>query len=193
MTRRQQMQGFTLIEVLVAFVLVALGLMGLAALQVSTINNGFEAYQRAMVTTLVENMAERMRMNPEGSRMGLYAPFNSDATCLDSITTVEDRGARSETEIAAHDQCEWAKLIAGVAIKAPDVDATGISAPIGAMGCIETISATTTRVSVAWQGITAQTAPFATCGQGNFTNADPDNPSVDETFRRVIYRDVVVR
>jgi type IV pilus assembly protein PilV len=49
--------GFTLIEVLVTFVVIALGLLGFGAMQVSTMNGSFEAYQRALVTSMVEDMA----------------------------------------------------------------------------------------------------------------------------------------
>ncbi|NDH41803.1 MAG: type IV pilus modification protein PilV, partial [Gammaproteobacteria bacterium] len=67
MTGKCVQTGFTLIEVLVTFLLTAIGLLGLASLQVNTINNGFEAQQRALVTTLVDDMAERVRMNPVGA------------------------------------------------------------------------------------------------------------------------------
>jgi len=56
-TGKRVQTGFTLIEVLVTFLVTTIGLLGLAALQVNTINNGFEAQQRALVTALVDDMA----------------------------------------------------------------------------------------------------------------------------------------
>lgn len=187
--------GFTLIEVLVAFLVIALGLLGLAALQVNTINNAFEAYQRALVTALVDDMAERLRMNPVAVSSGAYSPFNPDAVCIPATTTTDMAARLTPGDRASHDQCQWSDLIDGLAVRAAEDDDNGIAAPIGAMGCIEMLTGSgsgesVARVSVAWQGITAQAAPFATCGADSFN--DPDgNPN--EAYRRVVYRDVVVR
>lgn len=195
MTPTYSASGFTLIEVLVTFVVIALGLLGLAALQVNTINNGFEAYQRALVTALVDDMAERLRMNPQGVSSGAYSPFNPDAGCI-SATAPTDMAARlAPGDRASHDQCQWSDLIDGLAVKVAESDQKGLAAPMGAMGCIEMLTGSgsgesVVRVSVAWQGLTAQVAPFATCGVDSFTDA---NGATNEAYRRVVYRDVVVR
>ena len=187
--------GFTLIEVLVTFLVIALGLLGLAALQVNTINNAFEAYQRALVTALVDDMADRLRMNPQAVSSGAYSPFNPDAGCISATTTTEMTARLTPGDRASHDQCQWSDLIDGLAVKAAQDDEQGIAAPTGAMGCIEMLTGSGSgesiaRVSVAWQGITAQAAPFATCGADSFN--DPEgNPN--EAYRRVVYRDVVAR
>jgi type IV pilus assembly protein PilV len=195
MKRAGPNSGFTLIEVLVTFLVIALGLLGLAALQVNTINNGFEAYQRALVTALVDDMAERLRMNPAAVRSGAYAPFNADAGCIAATSSSEASASLTPGDRASHDQCQWADLIDGLAVKAQLTDSRGVAAPIGATGCIEMVAGSgsgesVARVSVAWQGMTAQAAPFASCGADSFK--DPDgNPN--EAYRRVVYRDVVVR
>ena len=187
--------GFTLIEVLVTFLVIALGLLGLAALQVNTINNAFEAYQRALVTALVDDMADRLRMNPQAVSSGAYSPFNPDAVCISATTTTEMTAKLTPGDRASHDQCQWSDLIDGLAVTEAAGDDKGIAAPIGAMGCIEMLTGSgsgesVARVSVAWQGITAQAAPLATCGADSFN--DPDgNPN--EAYRRVVYRDVVAR
>ena len=187
--------GFTLIEVLVTFLVIALGLLGLAALQVNTINSGFEAYQRALVTALVDDMAERLRMNPQAVSSGAYAPFNPDAVCISATATTDMAAKLTPGDRASHDQCQWADLIDGLAVKAVAGDEKGIAAPIGATGCIEMLTGSgsgesVARVSVAWQGITAQATPLATCGADSFN--DPEgNPN--EAYRRVVFRDVVAR
>jgi type IV pilus assembly protein PilV len=186
--------GFTLIEVLVTFLLIAIGLLGLAALQVSTINNGFEAQQRALVTALVDDMAERVRMNPMGARAEKYQSFDPETPCPNPVITPD--GLSPEVR-AALDECQWAAMLKGLSVRVAPAASSGIAAPIGAMGCLDTgVSPggeTVVRVAVAWQGLTAQVAPFADCGTGQFNNADPGVPTVDEAFRRVVYRDVVVR
>ena len=66
-------KGFTLIEVLVTFLITTVGLLGLAALQVNTMNDQFEAIQRAQITAMVDDMAARIRMNPAAAGSGAYA------------------------------------------------------------------------------------------------------------------------
>ena len=53
MKPRRRHAGFTLIEVLVTFVIIAIGLLGLGALQVNTMNNSFDTHQRALVASMV--------------------------------------------------------------------------------------------------------------------------------------------
>ena len=193
MTGKRLQTGFTLIEVLVTFLVTAIGLLGLAALQVTTINNSFEAQQRALVTALVDDMAERVRMNPV-SAMNNYQVFDPAGPCPNTATAEEALSSEVRAKI---DQCQWATILRGLSVKVNANDSLGLGAPIGAMGCLDTRARSNgevaVRVAVAWQGLTAQIPPFAGCGTGKFTNADPDNPVIDEAFRRVAYRDVVVK
>jgi len=192
-TGKRVQTGFTLIEVLVTFLVTTIGLLGLAALQVNTINNGFEAQQRALVTALVDDMAERVRMNPVGA-LENFQSFDPETPC----PAVDVNAEAMTPELRARwNKCQWAATLRGLLVKANVTDNLGLGAPIGAMGCLDTRmhsnGGVAVRVAVAWQGLTAQVPPFAGCGTGKFTNADPDNPVIDEAFRRVVYRDVVVR
>ena len=193
MTGKRVQTGFTLIEVLVTFLVTTIGLLGLAALQVNTINNGFEAQQRALVTALVDDMAERVRMNPVGA-LENFQSFDPETPC----PAVDVNAEAMTPELRARwNKCQWAATLRGLLVKANDTDNLGLDAPIGAMGCLGTSTRSgaevVVRVAVAWQGLTPQVAPFASCGTGEFTNADLGAPTVDESFRRVVYRDVVVR
>lgn len=62
-TRRKLQQGFTLLEVLVTMVVMALGLLGYAGLQVASLKNSASAYQRSQATILAYDMIDRMRAN----------------------------------------------------------------------------------------------------------------------------------
>jgi type IV pilus assembly protein PilV len=55
--------GFTLIEVLIAMLLLAIGLLGLAALQTSTLRSNLAAYNHGQATQLLYDMADRVRAN----------------------------------------------------------------------------------------------------------------------------------
>jgi type IV pilus assembly protein PilV len=55
--------GFTLIEILISVVVLAIGLLGMAALQMNGLRNNQSAYFRAQATQLAYDMADRMRTN----------------------------------------------------------------------------------------------------------------------------------
>lgn len=55
--------GMTLIEVLVTLVIISVGLLGVAALQLSTVRNNYDAYVRSQAAVLASDMFDRMRAN----------------------------------------------------------------------------------------------------------------------------------
>ena len=55
--------GFTLIEVLIAMLIVAIGLMSIAALQFRGLQYSHDAYLRSQVNILAYDMADRIRLN----------------------------------------------------------------------------------------------------------------------------------
>lgn len=69
---RQTMGGFTLIEVLVTLVVLAIGLLGLAGLQASSLKHNNSAYQRTQATFLAYDILDRMRANPRGIDSNAY-------------------------------------------------------------------------------------------------------------------------
>lgn len=61
-------RGFSLIEVLVAIVVLSIGLLGLAALQVSGLRVGQSSFYRAQAAQLATDMADRLRANAGQAR-----------------------------------------------------------------------------------------------------------------------------
>jgi type IV pilus assembly protein PilV len=55
--------GFSMIEVLVTMVILAIGLLGVAGLQIASVRNTQVAAQRSIATQQAYDMAERMRAN----------------------------------------------------------------------------------------------------------------------------------
>ena len=68
LTRRPRptQSGLTLIEVLVTVVILAVGLLGMAAMQLSGIRGANGANYRTQATIYANDLAERMRANPDG-------------------------------------------------------------------------------------------------------------------------------
>ena len=63
MNKMKIKSGFTLIEVLIAMLVLSLGLLGLAGVQARSLKNNVSAYNRAQATQLAYDMADRMRAN----------------------------------------------------------------------------------------------------------------------------------
>lgn len=105
--------GFTLIEVLVAVLILSIGLLGLAELQVVGLRNNFSAYLRSQATQLTYDIAERMRANPAGLAAGAYLGGATNDDCETDTCT----GA----QMAGYDLRQWqnaltaAQLPGGVA------------------------------------------------------------------------------
>ena len=61
--RRRRQGGFSIIEVLVALLVLAIGLLGLAALQAQGLRFNHDAYVRSQATNLAYDIVDRMRVN----------------------------------------------------------------------------------------------------------------------------------
>jgi type IV pilus assembly protein PilV len=59
-------RGMSLVEVLVTVVLISVGLLGVAALQVTSLKGNQESYARSQATSLASDIIERMRANQLG-------------------------------------------------------------------------------------------------------------------------------
>lgn len=85
----RRMRGFTLLEVLVAIVVLSIGLLGLAGLMASSLKNSHSAYQRTQATWLAYDALDRMRANRQVALAGGYnlalgaAPGGSDLAATD--------------------------------------------------------------------------------------------------------------
>ena len=65
-------KGFSLVEVLVALVLLSVGLLGLAGLQTRGVRDNHGAYLRTQATLCVKDLVDRMRANRPAALAGDY-------------------------------------------------------------------------------------------------------------------------
>jgi type IV pilus assembly protein PilV len=65
-------RGFTLIEVLIAVLLLSIGLLGLASLQTVTLQRGNGSAQRIEAVNQIYDLLDRMRANRARARAGDY-------------------------------------------------------------------------------------------------------------------------
>ena len=73
MNQKANQHGFTMVEVLVTLVILAVGLLGLAGLQATSLRNTESAYQRSQAAILAYDMLDRMRANSAGVANGRFS------------------------------------------------------------------------------------------------------------------------
>lgn len=67
-TPQKYQNGITLIESLVAIVVMALGILGILGVQMRTLSDTQNGVRRAQAIRLVEDLSERMKVNPSSSK-----------------------------------------------------------------------------------------------------------------------------
>jgi type IV pilus assembly protein PilV len=88
-TRRQS--GFTMIELLVSFLIFAFGMLGLAGLQVATIQYGQSSMLRTQATALTDDVLDRMRVDSASAKAGDWNTALEDTVeSLSEGTTIHE-------------------------------------------------------------------------------------------------------
>ena len=112
MTKTHSQRGFNLIEVMVALVVLSIGLLGLAGLQVLGLRYNHQSYERTQATILVNDIIDRMRANPDAARAGDYVS-GAPATLPTSYGGCFSASSPcSSSAVAAYDLAEWRGAIA---------------------------------------------------------------------------------
>ncbi len=122
MTKRMQnsypsMQGFTLIEVLIAVLVLSIGLLGLASLQAASLKNNYGAYMRSQASILANDMADRIRSNPGSGVAGTGGALDGDYNAIGpgGLPTAWpvgcQAGACTTTQVATFDTAAWGTLL----------------------------------------------------------------------------------
>jgi type IV pilus assembly protein PilV len=96
--QRQRHRGAALVEVLVAFLLLSLGLLGMSALQVKALQNSHSALQRSQATKLAHFKLDAMRANAAAARTGGYNLGAPGAPVC---------AVPGESSLPTHDQRAW--------------------------------------------------------------------------------------
>jgi len=84
--RKKYTYGFTLLEVLIALLVLSIGLLGLAALQTRGLRSNQMASMRTLATEAAYDITDRMRANPTGVAANKYVIGLTDAPVDMSVT-----------------------------------------------------------------------------------------------------------
>jgi len=96
--KRNKQSGASMIEVMVALLILSIGLLGLAMLQGKTMRVNTDAMLRSQATLLANEIIEVMRLNPTGADKGLYAATVKPSPCS---------GCSGYTKAANDDLIAW--------------------------------------------------------------------------------------
>lgn len=97
--------GFTLLEILVAMLVMAIGLLGLAGLMASSMRNNLSASQRTQATWAAYSIVDRMRANRVVAVAGGYATaMGAAAACVAAPS--------SSGSVPAQDIAAWKNQLA---------------------------------------------------------------------------------
>jgi type IV pilus assembly protein PilV len=99
--------GVTLIEILVAILILSFGLLGSAGLQMAGLRAALGANQRTTATLLAYDAADRMRANIAAVNAGNYHNY----TPMQTTNCMQTVGC-GPVQMAQHDMYEWGQAIA---------------------------------------------------------------------------------
>jgi len=112
--------GFTLIEVLIAMLVLAVGLLGLAGLQAVSLRNNLSAYNRTQATQLAYDMADRMRANVADTSNLATSIYNTVAPTAGTVqsdckpaSAPPSPATCTPQDMARNDLYEWNCAVAG--------------------------------------------------------------------------------
>ena len=93
-------RGMTLVEILVALLVLSIGMLGFAALQTTSLRFNTSAYYRTQATALAYDLSDRMRANRQAALDGAYTvAFQNPPPACNAIA--QGVGSVAEQDLAA--------------------------------------------------------------------------------------------
>lgn len=104
--------GFGLLEVLVAVLVVAIGLLGIAGLQLKSLQYNHNSYVRSQATMLATDIADRIRANLPGADTAGYADIDGSEGNGSAAPSPDCRVIDcTPAQIANHDAILWTRQV----------------------------------------------------------------------------------
>jgi len=113
MSLTKKQSGFTLIEILITLIIMSIGLLGMASLQMNSLRSNQGAYLRSQASMLSYDMADRMRANSVRAIAGDYNGFDTDGTVPSDPGCIDAATGCSAAQQSNTDMFEWASRVNG--------------------------------------------------------------------------------
>lgn len=152
-------RGYSLLEVMVALVVLSIGMLGIAGLTISALKDTRGSFNRTKAVALAWDMAERIRGNltaRDAYAVAESAPAGTSKNCSASGSTATPAACTVE-DLAAHDIFEWKTALAD--------KERGLPEGAGSITFDDTTTPPTYTITVEWS-------------DGATTPADANPPSV---------------
>lgn len=145
-------RGFGLIEVLAAMMVLSIGVMSFAALQLRAVQTSGDSYYRTQAMAIAQDMAERVRSNASTVTMPVYLAATTWATAPTSAPTTCMTATCTDVQLASFDA---QSVLYSAQTLLPQGQVSMIACPGSSMNCI----------LVSWDGLpaTAVSAPASGC------------------------------
>lgn len=109
----RKQRGFALLESLIAIVIMALGILGIVGMQMRTLTDTQTSVRRAQAIRLIEDLSERMRVNPN-ALLSVNNYLSTFATTSDDYTSASNyclQNSCTATEQASFDLLQWKSAV----------------------------------------------------------------------------------
>ncbi|MGQ0618551.1 MAG: type IV pilus modification protein PilV [Panacagrimonas sp.] len=160
--RCQRLRGFTLLEVLIAIVVISIGMLGVAGLQLAAVRSNTQSYERSQATALAYEMADKLRANRIAASEGAFnlEPFEEKTarTCIGEVCDKDD--------IAAFELERWVQRINLVLPEAATASITQVC--VTDIPCLERATYT---IRVMWNESRESDAGDASCPRADMVEA----------------------
>jgi len=109
---KKQQSGVSLVESLIALLVISIGLLGIAALQITSVQQNSSAANHSQAVWMAYEMSDRIRANanPGNDRFDDYAGIDTSAFTSQACTTT----ACSEAQMIDADATDWANLVSNL-------------------------------------------------------------------------------
>lgn len=141
--------GFSFIEVLVALVILASGILGAVAMQTTAKKGSFDAMQRSIASALAQDIIERMRSN-DITELANYAGTYGAGTLTSASRCDSAANVCTPGQLRVRDLFEWEQKLIGADTQLASANVGGLVNPTG---CIAQTNNSVT-VVISWQGRT---------------------------------------
>ncbi|MFM4648887.1 type IV pilus modification protein PilV [Aeromonas bivalvium] len=145
---RQGEQGFSLLEVMIAAVVLSFGLMGLVAMQATAKFSSYESRQRTIASWLANDLVERVRINQDSwsTQSITLVSGNSNLTLPGCASADGTMAACSRSDLRNLDLFYWQQSLLGAAVSGAS---SSLQAPVG---CVIRGANNSLTVGIFWHG-----------------------------------------